>query len=161
MNVHRILFYYSFQFRYIYGGIVNLDNKEAADILNLLFACEKLKFNELYDYIQGYLIEHHRDWLSQNFAFIQRVSFKYSEFTKLQNYWMTTVFEQPEILFNTNDFTSINKEALLSLCKNEDLCMEEHELWDHIIRWGKAQNAELSEEINNWTPNDFNILKKL
>ena len=128
--------------------------------MNLLFACEKLKFKELYDYIQDYLIEHHQAWLSQNFAFIRQVSFKCSEFTKLQNYWTTTVCEQPEILFNTNDFTSIDKEALLSLCKNEELCMEENELWDHIVRWGKAQNAELSEEIDNWTPNDFNILKK-
>ena len=71
-----------------------------------------------------------------------------------------TVCKQPEILFNADDFTSIDKEALLSLYKNEDLWMEENELWDHIIRWGKAQSTELPEEINNWTPNDFNILKK-
>jgi hypothetical protein len=38
--------------------------------------------------------------------------------------------------------------------------MEENELWDHIIRWGKAQNSELPEETNNWTINDFNTLKK-
>ena len=38
--------------------------------------------------------------------------------------------------------------------------MDEDELWDHIICWGRAQNSELPEEINNWSPNDFNILKK-
>ena len=126
--------------------------------MNILIACEKLKLKELYDYIQDYLIEHHQAWLFQNFVLIQQVSFKYPEFTKLQNYWTTTVCEQPEILFNTDDFTSIDKETLLSIVKNEDLCMEENELWDCIIRWGKAQNSELPEEINNWTPNDFNIL---
>ena len=106
-------------FRYIYGGIVNLDNKEAADILNLLVACEKLKLKELYDYFQDYLIEHHQAWLSQNFAFIRQVSFKCSKFTKLQNYWTMAVCEQPEILFNARDFTSIDKEALLSLVLQE------------------------------------------
>jgi hypothetical protein len=64
------------------------------------------------------------------------------------------------LLFNSTDFTSIGKEELLSICKDESLCIEENELWNHIIRWGKAQNTELPEETNNWTTNDFNILKK-
>ena len=116
INIKKIFLLY---FRYIYGGIVNLDNIKAADILNILIACEKLKLKELYDYIQDYLIEHHQAWLFQNFVLIQQVSFKYSEFTKLQNYWTTTVREQPEILFNAADFTSIDKEALLSIYKDE------------------------------------------
>lgn len=61
---------------------------------------------------------------------------------------------------NTADFTSIDKETLLSLYKNEDLCMEENELQDHIIQQGKAQSAELSEDITSQMANDFNILKK-
>src|SRR5436190_15387636 len=146
-NENLIILFSFFKFRYIYGGIVNLDNKEAADILNLLIACEKLKLKELYDYFQDYLIEHHQAWLSQNFAFIRQVSFKCSEFTKLQNYWTTTVCEQPEILFNAADFTSIDKEALLSICKNEDLCMEENELWDHLIRWGKLKVQNYQKKL--------------
>ncbi|CAB4407748.1 unnamed protein product [Rhizophagus irregularis] len=138
--------------RYIYGGIINLDNKKASDILNLLTACGRFKLKELYDYVQQDLIEHHHDWLFQNLFLVQKISFKNSDFTKLQNYWTTTICEQPEILFNATDFTSVDKEALLSICKEENSCMEENELWDHIIRWGKAQNTELSEEINNWTP---------
>ncbi|RGB42984.1 hypothetical protein C1646_661811 [Rhizophagus diaphanus] len=146
--------------RYIYGGIINLDNKKASDILNLLTACGTFKLKELYDYVQQNLIEHHHDWLFQNLFLVQKISFKNSDFTKLQNYWTTTICKQPEILFNATDFTSVDKEALLSICKEENSCMEENELWDHIIRWGKAQNTELSEEINNWTPSDFNALKK-
>ncbi|RIA96988.1 hypothetical protein C1645_871675, partial [Glomus cerebriforme] len=145
--------------RYIYGGTIDLNNKPAADILNLLIDCEKFKLKELYDYVQDNLIKHHQSWIFQNFILIQQVSFKYSEFTKLQNYWTTIVHEEPEILFNAIDFTSVNKEVLLSIYKNENLCMEENELWDNIIRWGKAQNTELPEEINDWTTNDFNILK--
>ncbi|RIA97005.1 hypothetical protein C1645_814668 [Glomus cerebriforme] len=146
--------------RYIYGGTINIEHKEAAEILNLLVACEKLKLKELYDFIQDYFIENHQAWLFQNFGLIKQISFKYSEFTKLQNYWKKIVCEQPEILFNAIDFTSVDKETLLSLYKMEDLCMGESELWDHIIRWGKAQHSELPKEIINWTTNDFGILKK-
>ncbi|GBB88245.1 hypothetical protein RclHR1_01480010 [Rhizophagus clarus] len=146
--------------RYIYGGIIDLDNMEASDILNLLNSCEKFKLKELYDYVQDYLIEHHKAWLFQNLILVQQVCFKHSDFTKLQNYWTTTICEQPEILFNANDFTSVGKEALLSICKDESLYMEENELWDHVIRWGKAQNTELPEEVNDWSPSDFNALKK-
>src|SRR5688572_4354841 len=115
------------------------------DILNLLVACEVLKLKELYDYVQDYLIEHHRDWISQNLYPIQDVSFKSLEFSKLQNYWTGVACEQPKSVFEASNFTSFNKEALLSLYKNENLSMEENELWDCIIRWGKAQNTELPE----------------
>jgi hypothetical protein len=155
-----INFIFFLKFSYIYGGTIDLDKKDASDILNLLMACEIFKLKELYDYIQDYLIKHHQDWLKQNFALIQQVSSKTSEFTKLQNYWSTTIRKEPEILFNAIDFTSVDKEALLSIYKDEELCMEENELWDHIIHWGKAQNTDLPEDINNWTTKDFNILKK-
>ncbi|GBB97534.1 hypothetical protein RclHR1_00300013 [Rhizophagus clarus] len=145
---------------YIYGGTINIDKKDASEILNLLIACEIFKLKELYDYIQDYLIRNYQDWLKQNFALIQQVSSKTSEFSKLQNYWSTTIRKEPEILFNANDFTSVDKEALLSIYKDEELCMEENELWNHIIRWSKARNTDLPEDINEWTTNDFNILKK-
>ncbi|PKK76728.1 hypothetical protein RhiirC2_844952 [Rhizophagus irregularis] len=146
--------------RYAYGGVINLDNREASDIMNLLIACEKFKLKELYDYIQDYLIIHHQTWLFQNLLLIQQIGFKHPEFIKLQNYWTETICEQPEILFNSTNFISVDKKALLSLYKNEILCMEENELWDYIILWGKAQNPELPEKISNWTANEFNILKK-
>jgi hypothetical protein len=127
--------------------------------LNLLIACEKFKLKELFGNVQDYLIEHHQTWLFQNFVLVQQVSFKHSDFIKLQNYWTTTICEQPEVLFNANDFTSVDKEALLSICKDDNLCVEEIELWDQVIRWGKAQNPELPEDINNWTSDNFNTLK--
>jgi hypothetical protein len=156
-----IIFFFFFFCRYIYGGTIDLDRKEAADVLNLLVVCEKFKLKELYDYIQDFFIKHHQYWIFQNFVLIQQVSFKYSEFSKLQNYWTTIVGEQPEILFNSTDFTSVDKGALLSLYRDGDICVKESELWDHIIRWGKAQNIELSGEISSWTTNEFNILKKI
>ncbi|CAG8668021.1 5480_t:CDS:10, partial [Rhizophagus irregularis] len=94
------------------------------------------KIEELCDYVQYYLIEHHQTWLFQNFVLTQQVNFKYSEFTILQDYWIATVCIQPEIIiFEATDFTSIGKEVLLSLYRNENLYIEEYELWDHIIRW--------------------------
>ncbi|EXX51858.1 hypothetical protein RirG_257950 [Rhizophagus irregularis DAOM 197198w] len=145
---------------YIYGGIIDLDKKDASDILNLLIACEIFKLKELYDYIQDYLINNYQDWLKQNFALIQQVGSKTSEFTKLQDYWSTTIRKEPKILFNAIDFTTVDKEALLSIYKDEELCMEENELWDRIIHWGKAQNTDFPEDIDKWTAKDFNVLKK-
>src|SRR5581483_10172838 len=60
-----------------------------------------------------------------------------------------------------SDFTSIDKDALLSLCKNENLCMDENKLWDNIVRWGKARNDNLLKTVDNWTQNDFNMLKEI
>ncbi|GBB88261.1 hypothetical protein RclHR1_01480026 [Rhizophagus clarus] len=154
VNVFNILV------RYIYGGTINIRREEATVILNLLIACEKFKLKELCDNVQNYLTVYHHEWILQNIILIQQVSFKYSEFTLLQDYWSTIVGVQPEIVFEATDFTSIDKEVLLSLYRKEDLYIEGCDLWDHIIRWGKAQNTELPEEIKNWTSNDFDNLKK-
>ncbi|CAB5193113.1 uncharacterized protein OCT59_003191 [Rhizophagus irregularis] len=106
----------------------------SVNVFNILLV--RYIYDELCDYVQYYLIEHHQTWLFQNFVLTQQVNFKYSEFTILQDYWIATVCIQPEIIiFEATDFTSIGKEVLLSLYRNENLYIEEYELWDHIIRW--------------------------
>lgn len=116
--------------------------KEIAVILNLLIACEKLKNSVImFNIILSNIIK----LGSFKFCFNSTSQFKYSEFTILQDYWIATVYIQPEILFEATDF--ISKEVLLSLYRNENLYIEGYELWDHINSFGKAQNTELSEEI--------------
>ena len=45
------------QYRYIYGGILSLNEQDTSDILKVLTAADELSLQEIVDYLQKYLIE--------------------------------------------------------------------------------------------------------
>ena len=46
-----------FVIRYIYGGILSLNEQDVSDILKVLTAADELSLQEIVDYLQKYLIE--------------------------------------------------------------------------------------------------------
>ncbi|RIB14728.1 hypothetical protein C2G38_2039944 [Gigaspora rosea] len=65
----------------------------------------------------------------------------------------------PRIIFDSDNFTSFQKNALITLLKNDDLQMEESEVLDKVILWGKAKTPNLPPDIKDWTNENFNSLK--
>ncbi|KAF0462073.1 HCP-like protein [Gigaspora margarita] len=61
---------------------------------------------------------------------------------------------------DSEEFTALSENDLVSLLKNNNLLMEEGEIWILIIKWGIAQNPSLSQKtLERWTDEDFLILK--
>ncbi|EXX62537.1 uncharacterized protein OCT59_025426 [Rhizophagus irregularis] len=61
--------------KYIYGGILSLNDHETSEILKLILAADELLLQELVDYLQKYLIENKYEWMEQHFELIHRTSF--------------------------------------------------------------------------------------
>ena len=36
--------------------------------------------------------------------------------------------------------------------------MKEVEIWDHVLKWGLAQNSTLLPEPNTWSDDDFKMM---
>jgi hypothetical protein len=64
-----IIKFFSF-FRYIYGGVISLNEQEPSEILKILIAANQLILQELIDYLQEYLIENKSEWMEQYFEYI-------------------------------------------------------------------------------------------
>ncbi|RIB19877.1 hypothetical protein C2G38_2180695 [Gigaspora rosea] len=58
------------------------------------------------------------------------------------------------------DFTSLQENALISLLKRDDLQMEEGKILNYVIKWGIAQNQGFPSDPEDWTPENFQALKK-
>jgi hypothetical protein len=56
--------------RYIYGGILSLNEHDTSEILKLLLAANELLLQELVDYLQKYLIENKAEWMERYFELI-------------------------------------------------------------------------------------------
>jgi len=132
------------------------------DIFNLLVASDELLLEELIEFIEKYMIEELDGWLQRNLVKVLHKLFQLESCKNLQNYCLECICEDPVPFFKLYNFPTLEKNILLGLVKG-DLQIDEIDLWDHLIRWGIAQNWELEETrmINpsSWHEEDFLVLK--
>ncbi|GBB88624.1 hypothetical protein RclHR1_01520009 [Rhizophagus clarus] len=145
--------------KYIYGGILNLDDIDTLEIIDVLVASEILKLQEIVNYLQSYLIENKSNWIQENFTLIHNSIFQHASFVELQNFCTDFMSNYPEKIFNSINFTSIQEKTLISLIRRDDLKMEEIDIWDHVLKWGLAQNPTLLSEPQTWSDDDFKSME--
>ncbi|GBC27026.2 BTB/POZ protein [Rhizophagus irregularis DAOM 181602=DAOM 197198] len=136
-----------------------LDDEEYYDVTIEVVAASELGLQELIPNIQLFLIKSKTNWIEQNFNLIYRTSFENNSFSELQNFCTELMSKQPEKIFNSPDFTSISGKSLISLIQLDNVQMSEVKIWEHVLKWGIAQNPELSSDSSNYSNDDFNALK--
>ncbi|RIB21919.1 TLD-domain-containing protein [Gigaspora rosea] len=115
---------------------------------------------ELARHIENYLIETKANWLRLHFMRIYQKSFQNNQFQNLQKWCNDFLVKYPNKIFDSEDFTSLQENALVSLIKRDDLQMEEIKIWNYIIKWGIAQNPGLPlNGPEQWTNENFLVLK--
>ncbi|CAB4412218.1 unnamed protein product [Rhizophagus irregularis] len=147
--------------RYIYGGILSLNVQDPSEIFQILLAADELFLQELVDYLQKYLIENKSEWMEQHFEFIHRTSFQYNSLLEIQQFCTDLMAKSPEKVFKSLDFTSLPKKSLVQLIKRDDLQMKEIEVWEHLLKWGLAQNSTLLPDPNDWSDDDFKTMENI
>ncbi|RIB18873.1 hypothetical protein C2G38_2183421 [Gigaspora rosea] len=137
--------------KYIYGGVILLEKLDASLIFELMLIAHELLFEELTKYLESYLIETKASWLRLHFIRIYEKSFQNHKLLELQNWCNNNVVKYPHKVFDSENFTSLQENALVSLIKRDDLQMEEVKIWNYVIKWGIAQNPSLPSEPSNWS----------
>ncbi|UZO08914.1 uncharacterized protein OCT59_029157 [Rhizophagus irregularis] len=145
--------------KYIYGGIISLNEQEPSEILKVLVAADQLFLQELIDYLQKYLIENKSEWMEQCFEHIYRTSLQSNSLLVLQQYCTNLMAKSPEKIFKSLDFTSLSEKSLVSLIKRDDLQMKEVEVWEHVLKWGLVKNPTLLSDPTTWSDDDFKTMK--
>ncbi|EXX62527.1 uncharacterized protein OCT59_025433 [Rhizophagus irregularis] len=141
--------------KYIYGGTLSLNEQDTLVILKILIAAEELLLQELVDYLQKYFVENKSEWMEQHFELIHRTSFQSNSLLELQQFCTKFMANSPEKIFKSLDFTSLPEKSLVQLIKRDDLQMEEVDVWEHVLKWGLAQNPTLLPDPNTWSDDDF------
>ncbi|RHZ85159.1 hypothetical protein Glove_71g168 [Diversispora epigaea] len=145
--------------QYIYGGIVNLENTETRFIYDLMLITDEFELEELTSRLEIFLIETKGSWLRTHFSLIYHSIFSRNNFKKLENFCNDIVVKYPNLIFDSDDFTSLEESALVSLLERDDLQMEEVKIWDYVIKWGIAQTSTLPTNLDEWTKENFLTLK--
>uniref|UniRef100_U9V4Q2 TLDc domain-containing protein n=1 Tax=Rhizophagus irregularis (strain DAOM 181602 / DAOM 197198 / MUCL 43194) TaxID=747089 RepID=U9V4Q2_RHIID len=143
---------------YIYGGKLSLNEYDNSDIIKVLVAASELNLQELVTYLQFFLVKNKTSWMEKNFNFVYQTSFENDSFPELQKYCIELISKEPDKIFKSPDFTSIPEKLLISIIQNDNLQTSEVQIWEHVLKWGLAQNPKLPSEITNFSKDDFNTL---
>src|SRR6266498_1247925 len=122
-------------------------------------AANELSLQELIHYLESFLIENKANWTEQNFDLIYQTSFENNSFLQLQKYCTDLISKEPNKIFNSPNFSLIPEKLLVSLIQNENAQIREVQIWEHVVKWGLAQNPELPSDIEGYSKDDFNALK--
>ncbi|RIB18182.1 hypothetical protein C2G38_1367794 [Gigaspora rosea] len=140
-------------------NIILFDKIDAPTVLDLLTAANEFGLEELFDTIQQHLIKNHAPWMRNNFVRIHKISFKNEKFKYLQNFCNDIIDNYPSIIFDSEDYVDLSENILVSLLKHDNLNVDEGKIWDHVIRWGIAQNSNLDPDPKRWSNENFLTLK--
>ncbi|GES96369.1 carbohydrate-binding module family 13 protein [Rhizophagus clarus] len=78
---------------------------------------------------------------------------------KLQKYCTNLISKRPDKILKSISFSSIPEKLLISIIRNNNHQMSEIQVWKYVLKWGLAQNPELSTDPATFSKEDFNILK--
>ena len=107
----------------------------------------KLEVKELSRKLESYLIESKASWLKTHFSFVYHSIFDGNEFKGLKKFYNDIIVKYPNLIFESEDFTSLQETALVSILKRDDLRVKEIEIWDYVIKWEIAQNPVLPANL--------------
>ncbi|RIB11362.1 hypothetical protein C2G38_115500 [Gigaspora rosea] len=124
----------------------------------MLVACEFL-LEELLKHLEAHMIKADAHWLRSRFAYVYKTSFENNKLQELQKWSNDIVVKYPNVIFESEEFTLIQENALISLIERDDLQMKEIDIWNYVIKWGIAKNSELPSNTNDWTRENFQTLK--
>jgi hypothetical protein len=136
-----------------------LEEHDTLDIVKILVAANELSLQELTSHLQSFLIQNKTSWMEQNFDLIYQTSFESASFSELQKYCSDLISKEPNKIFNSSNFSSIPEKLLVSIIQSENLQMSEIQVWENVLKWGLARNPELPSDPEDFSKEDFNVLK--
>src|ERR1044072_1763992 len=139
--------------------ILSLNEQDASEFLKVLVAADVLCLQELIDYLQNYLIESKSKWMEENFVIVQQISLQSNNLLKLQQFCADFISKSPDKIFKSSYFTSLPEKYIVQIIKRDDLQMKEAEIWEHVLKWGLAQNSTLLPDSNTWSDEDFKAME--
>ncbi|RHZ76556.1 hypothetical protein Glove_196g37 [Diversispora epigaea] len=145
--------------KYIYSGIVDLKDVETKLIFDLMMTANEFEIEELTKKLENHLIETKSSWLKSHFSLVYRSIFNGNNFKDLEKFCNDIIVKYPNLIFDSENFISLQESALVSLLKRDDLQLEEVIIWEYVIKWGIAQDSTLPVDLKEWTNENFKTLK--
>ncbi|CAG8476646.1 940_t:CDS:2 [Dentiscutata erythropus] len=140
-------------FKVIFDGICNgsiiLNNLDLAFTIDLLFVSDLLLLHDFLDFLKVKLLEENKEnWRDNEIIYALKASQQHPSLHELYLVCQDMVAENPMILFDSPEFSSIDEEILLNILKLDMICKDEIVVFDKLIEWGIANTPKYSTITN-------------
>ncbi|RHZ88718.1 hypothetical protein Glove_21g344 [Diversispora epigaea] len=146
--------------KWIYCGIVDLREYDGPEILKILIASDELGLQKLIDFIQKFFTDNRDDFFRQDPVGMLYIITHHEGFGILKKFCLETICSDPDILFKSNKYLTLEEDVFILILKYDELVMDEIELWDCLIKWGIEQKPQLSNDVKKFTNKDFKTLEE-
>ena len=145
----------------MYCGNVNLTNLQFREILNLLLPSDELELQPLVTYIQETLIKNHHNFINKNVIEIIELTYQKESLDKLWGFCLQQICYNPDDLFKSTKFLSINPSILEIILKQDDFCIDDEIIiWENLLKWTCGQYPVIQQDINKWSKNEFTVMER-
>lgn len=153
-------FNFFFNFRHLYCGTVSLNELTTSELLDLLSSTDEFMLPELMNFTESHLLSIADSWIKSDLIKIYLFVRKFLECKNLQEFCVEKICENPESLFNSDDFINLSEEILINLLKRDYIKMKEVKIWEYVINWGthKCSNNLSKKNVNEWKKENFDEL---
>ncbi|PKC73062.1 BTB-domain-containing protein [Rhizophagus irregularis] len=151
--------------KYLYTAEIELSKHEITILLQILIAADELNLQKLIFHVEQYLLENQYDYIRKDPIKILKITFRHEVCSILRDYCFEVICEDPNLLFKSKEFLTLDKSLLLSLIKRDVINLEEIDLWNNLIKWSLSQinnnNNNKDEKFSNWNEDNINNLRDL
>ncbi|CAG8488074.1 24694_t:CDS:1, partial [Gigaspora rosea] len=125
----------------------DLDGHENEVILELLVAADELLIQRLIDFVQEFLIKNSNKVLQQELVRMLHFIDHNDKFDELREAYLDAICENPNLLFESDEFLTLEEDTLKLILKCDNLTMKENVIWKQLVRWGNAQRTMLENNM--------------
>lgn len=139
---------------------MSLNELTTLELLDLLSSTDEFMLPELMNFTESHLLSIVDSWIKNDLIKIYLFIQKFIECKNLQEFCVKKICENPELLFDSDDFINLSEELLINLLKRDDLEMEEVKIWEYVINWGthKCSNNLSKKNVNELKKENFDEL---
>src|SRR6266498_5945261 len=119
----------------MYCGSVNLTKLQFCETFNLLLLSDELGLQPLVTYIQEILIENHHNVIINNIIETIELTYQKKSLDKLWGFCLQQICDDPDDLFRSTKFLSINPSVLEIILKRNDFFCNEITIWENLLKW--------------------------
>jgi hypothetical protein len=86
--------------------------------------------------------------------------FQNESFELIRNYCLEIICETPNLLFEKNTFLKLSSQMIEFILKQENIALDEIEIWNNLIKWSYAQNPNIDQDPSKWTKDGIEVMKR-
>ena len=145
----------------MYCGSIDLTKLQSREILNLMLPSDELRLQPLVTYIQEILIKNHYDFIIKNIVETIELTYQKVSLNKLWGFCLQQICNNPDDLFKSTKFLSINPSILEIILKQDDFCIDDEIIiWEYLLKWTCGQYPVIQQDIKKWRKNEFTVMER-